>query len=124
MNSTDILFNNGQLNWDAISTISNIILVTALVLVTLWYAWQVRKQTKSMEKGMRKNRILEEIQDVLTPTIYSLEKEIENRLTQLKELDGHLLDKIKEKREKYREEYHFTKYEIDQQLKELEERLM
>nr|CBH37558.1 hypothetical protein BSM_10350 [uncultured archaeon] len=282
MNSTDILFNNGQLNWDAISTISNIILVTALVLVTLWYAWQVRRQTKSMEKGMRKNRILEEIQDVLTPTIYSLEKEIEaieknkifwyksveegifeglskiygnsgafkdvfgkfpdleemflshdnlysklnelyteiereirtlelkerlenllntfyqskreeanernlpenayklednererifwwiinnwtpkgtphtlephvdfweeykdellefrktlrveeadkeieNRLTQLKELDGHLLDKIKEKREKYREEYHFTKYEIDPQLKELEERLM
>jgi len=259
------------LNWDAISTISNIILVTALVLVTLWYAWQVRKQTKSMEKGMMQNRILEEIKDVLTPTIYSLEKEIEaiekneifwyksgeegifegllkiygnsgafkdvfgkfpdlektflshdilydkinklyteierenitpelkerlknlvnkfnqsreeayklrwisdierilgnyiinkwnpkrsqntieprinfweeyrdkllefrntrhvkeldkeieNRLNELKELDGDLLDKIKEKREKYREEYHFTKYEIDPKLKELEE---
>jgi len=34
------------------------------------------------------------------------------------------VDKIKEKREKYREEYHFTKYEIDPKLKELEERLM
>ena len=50
MNTTDILFNNGQLNWDAISTISNIILVAALVLITGWYAWQVRKQTILMEK--------------------------------------------------------------------------
>jgi hypothetical protein len=38
-----------------------------------------------------------------------------------KVLDGHLLDKIKEKREKYREEYHFTKYEIAPQSKGLEE---
>ena len=271
MNTTDILFNTGQWNWDAISTISNIILVTALVFITWRYARQVRKQTILMERDRRRNNILEEIQDVLTPTIYSLEKEIEaikkneifwyksreegvfdelskiygnsgafkdlfgkfsdlekmflshdnlygklnglyteigreirtpelkerlknlvntfnqsreetyklrwvpalericgnyiinkwntkrslntikpridfwekyrdkllefrntprvkeldkeieNRLTQLKELDGHLLDKIKEKREKYREEYHFTKYEIDPQLKELEE---
>ena len=50
-----------------------------------------------------------------------LDKEIENRLNQLKELDSNLLDKIKEKREKYREEYHFTKYDIDPKLKELEE---
>ena len=271
MNTTDILFNNGQLNWDAISTISNIILVTALVLITGWYAREVRKQTILMERDRRRNNILEQIQDVLTPTIYSLEKEIEaikkneifwyksreegifeglfkiygnsgafkdvfgkfpdleemflshdnlydkinglyteiereirtpelkerlknlvntfnqsreeayklrwvsdlerifgnyvinkwnpkrspntiepridfweeykdellefrntprvkeldkeieNRLTQLKELDSDLLDKIKEKREKYREEYHFTKYEIDPKLKELEE---
>ena len=270
MNTTDFLFNTGQLNWDAISTISNIILVAALVLITWLYARQVRRQTILMEKDRMRNNILEEIKDVLTPTIYSLEneieaiekseifwyksreegifdglfkiygnsgafkdvfgkfpdleemflshdnlydklnelyteiereiitpelkerlknlvnkfyqskreeayerkltenayklkdneregifwwiinnwtpkrtphtlephvdfweeykdellefrnthrveeadKEIENRLTQLKELDGHLLDKIKEKREKYREEYHFTKYEI------------
>jgi hypothetical protein len=274
MNTTDILFNNGQLNWDAISTISNIILVAALVFITWLYARQVRKQTILMEKDRMRNNILEEIQDVLTPTIYSLEKEIEaiekneifwyksveeglfeglskiygnsgafkdvfgkfpdleemflshdnlygklnglyteiereirtpelkehlknlvnkfnqlreeayklrwdsdiemifgnhvinkrnpkrspntiepridfweeyrdkllefrntrrveeadkeieKRLNQLKELDGNLLDKIKEKREKYREEYHFTKYEIDPKLKELEERLM
>ncbi|NQE06031.1 hypothetical protein C5S32_09190 [ANME-1 cluster archaeon GoMg1] len=271
MNTTDILFNTGQWNWDAISTISNSILVAALVFITWRYARQVRKQTILMEKDRMKNKILEEIQDVLTPTIYSLEKEIEaikkneifwyksreegifvelfkiygnsgafkdvfgkfpdleemflshdnlygklnelyteiereirtpelkerlknlvntfnqsreeayklrwvsdierkfenhiinkkdpkrspntiephidfweeyrdkllefrntprvkeldkeigNRLTQLKELDSDLLEKIKEKREKYREEYHFTKYEIDPQLEKLEE---
>ena len=271
MNTTDILFNTGQWNWDAISTISNIILVTALVFITWRYAREVRKQTILMERDRRRNNILEEIKDVLTPTIYSLEKEIEaikkneifwyksreegifdelskiygdsgafkdvfgkfpdleemflshdnlygklnglyteiereirtpelkerlknlvntfnqsreeayklrwvsdlerifgnyvinkwnpkrspntiepridfweeyrdkllefrntprvreldkeieNRLTQLKELDGNLLDKIKEKREKYRKEYQFTKYEIDPKLKELEE---
>ncbi len=76
MNITDILLNDGQLNWDAISTISNIILVTALVFVTLWYAWQVRKQTILMEKDRMRNKILEEIQDVLTPTINHLKKEI------------------------------------------------
>ena len=77
MNTTDILFNTGQLNWDAISTISNIILVTALVFITGWYAQQVRRQTILMERDRRRNKILEQIQDVLTPTIYSLEKEIE-----------------------------------------------
>jgi len=271
MNTTDILFNTGQLNWDAISTIINSILVAALVFITWRYARQVRKQTALMEKDRMRNNILEEIQDVLTPTIYRLDKEIEaikkneifwyksreeglfdelskiygnsgpfkdvfgkfldleemflshdnlygklnglyteiereirtpelkerlknlvnkfnqsreeayklrwdsdlerifgnyiinkkdpkrspntnepridfwegykdellefrntprvkeldeeieNRLTQLKELDSDLLEKIKEKREKYREEYHFTKYEIDPKLKELEE---
>ena len=271
MNTTDILFNTGQLNWDAISTIINSILVAALVFITWRYARQVRKQTALMEKDRMRNNILEEIKDVLTPTIYSLEKEIEaikkneifwyksreegifeglfkiygnsgafkdvfekfsdleemflshdnlygklnglyteiereirtpelkerlknlvntfnqsreeayklrwvsdlerifgnyiinkkdpkrspntiepridfweeyrdkllefrntprvkeldkeieDLLNQLKELDGNLLEKIKEKREKCREEYHFTKYEIDPQLKELEE---
>jgi hypothetical protein len=274
MNATDILFNTGQLNWDAISTISNIILVTALVLITGWYAQQVRRQTILMEKERERKVILERVQDFFTPTIHSLEQEIraiqENKiyyeiypndisyiiglskllpdkidygstlfdilkypnlktqlvshdrlygklnelydrirneilghefkkrlrvlieqfdekrdisnqltgdmrdkleeicamdiinkgildrtsapyldfwdqykdellrfrdsfqiktlegeikdlLNQLKELDRVLLDKIKEKREKYREEYHFTKYEIDPQLKELEE---
>ena len=271
MNITNILFNTGQWNWDAISTISNIILVTALVFITGWYAREVRRQTIVMERDWRRNNILEEIKDVLTHTIYGLEKEIEaiekneifwyksgeegrfnelskiygnsgafkdvfgkfpdledmflshdnlygkinglyteiereirtpelkerlknlvnkfnqsreeayklrwvsdlerifgnyiinkkdpkrspntnepridfwegykdellefrntprvkeldeeieNRLTQLKELDSDLLEKIKEKREKYWEEYHFTKYEIDPKLKELEE---
>jgi hypothetical protein len=77
MNTTDIFFNNGQLNWDAISTISNIILVAALVFITWRYARQVRKQTILIEKDRMRNKILEEIQDVLTPTIYSLEKEID-----------------------------------------------
>jgi hypothetical protein len=69
MNSTDILFNNGQLNWDAISTISNIVLVLALVIITGWYARQVRKQTILMEKNMMRKMILEEIHDVLNPRI-------------------------------------------------------
>ncbi|MCW3129529.1 MAG: hypothetical protein N2V75_05470 [Methanophagales archaeon] len=77
MNTTDIFFTNGQWNWDAISTISNIILVAALIIITWWYARQVRKQTILMEKDRMRNNILEEIQDVLTPTINSLEKEIE-----------------------------------------------
>ena len=77
MNTTDILFNTGQLNWDAISTISNIILVAALVFITWRYARQVRRQTILMERDRRRNNILEEIKDVLTPTIYGLEKEIE-----------------------------------------------
>ena len=276
MNTTDILFNTGQWNWDAISTISNIILVTALVFITGWYAREVRKQTILMERERERKVILERVQDFFTPTIHSLEqeiraiqenkiyyeispnisyviglskllpdkidygstlfdilknsnlktqlvshdrlygklnelydkirneivgpefkkrlrvlieqfnekKDISNQLTgdmrdkleeicamdiinegipdrtsapypdfwdqykdellrfrdsfqiknlegeikdllnQLKELDSVLLDKIKEKREKYREEYQFTKYEIDPQLKELEERLM
>ena len=49
MNVTDVFFNNGQLNWDAISTIFNIILVGALVIVTLWYANQIKKQTEFMK---------------------------------------------------------------------------
>ena len=77
MNTTDILFNTGQWNWDAISTISNIILVTALVFITWRYAREVRRQTILMERDRMRNNILEEIQDVLTPTINSLEKEIE-----------------------------------------------
>ena len=273
MNITNILFNTGQWNWDAISTISNIILVTALVFITGWYAQQVRRQTILMEKERERKVILERVHDFFTPTIHSLEqeiraiqenkiyyeispnisyitglskllpdkidygstlfdilknsnlktqlvshdrlygklnelydqnrneivgpefkkrlrvlieqfnekKDISNQLTgdmrdkleeicamdiinegipdrtsapypdfwdqykdellrfkdsfqiknlegeikdllnQLKELDSVLLDKIKEKREKYREEYHFTKYELDPKLKELEE---
>ena len=77
MNATDIFFNNGQLNWDAISTISNSILVAALVYITWRYARQVKEQTILMKKDMMRNKILEEIQDVLTPTINHLEKEIE-----------------------------------------------
>ena len=44
----DIFCSNGQLNWDAISTISNFILVFALVSITWRYAKQVVKQTEFM----------------------------------------------------------------------------
>ena len=49
MNITDIFVDNtGQWDWDAISTISNIILATSLVIITLWNVRQVKKQTDFM----------------------------------------------------------------------------
>ncbi|MCW7070198.1 MAG: hypothetical protein OCU17_06335 [Methanophagales archaeon] len=65
------------MNWDAIGAISNIVLVTALVLITYWYAKKVSEQTDLMVKDRERNKILEEVQYVLTPTIHHLEKEIE-----------------------------------------------
>jgi len=50
MNIADVFIdNNGQLNWDAISTISNITLATILVIITLWNVIQVKKQTGFMK---------------------------------------------------------------------------
>jgi len=77
MNITDIFFNNGQLNWDAISTICNIGLVAALVWITAWYAREVKRQTAIMVRDSERNKILEQVQDVLTPTIHFLKAEIE-----------------------------------------------
>lgn len=77
MNIADIFFNNGQRDWDAISAISNIILVAALVVITALYAREVRRQTALMVKDRERNKILEEVQDVLTPAVHHLEKEIE-----------------------------------------------
>jgi len=78
MNITDIFLNNGQLNWNAIGAIGNIILVAALVVITALYAREVRRQTALMVNDRGRNKILEEVQNVLTPTIYHLEeKEIE-----------------------------------------------
>ena len=77
MNITDIFFNNGQLNWDAISTICNIGLVAALVWITAWYAREVKRQTAIMVRDRERNKILEQVQDVLTPTIHFLKAEIE-----------------------------------------------
>lgn len=76
MNIVNILYNNGELNWDALSTISNIILVLALVVITWWYARQVRRQTILMEKDRKKNKILEGIQTVLNPFIEKIDEEI------------------------------------------------
>lgn len=77
MNITDIFFNNGQLNWDAISTICNIGLVAALVWITAWYAREVKRQTAIMVRDSERNKILEQVQDVLTPTIRFLKAGIE-----------------------------------------------
>ena len=67
----------GLLSWDALSTISNSILVLALVLVTYWYAKKVSEQTDLMIKDSERNKILEEVQVILTPVIHHLEKETE-----------------------------------------------
>lgn len=77
MNIIDIFLNNGQYNWNAINTISNIILVFVLVSITAWYASEVKKQTNLMVIGQKRNKILEEVQDVLTPAIDWLTREIE-----------------------------------------------
>ena len=66
MNITEVFFNNGQWNWDAISTIFNTLLVGALVIVTLWYANQVKKQTKFMKV----DRLVKEMDKLVAP-LYS-----------------------------------------------------
>ena len=73
---SDIFFDKGQLNWDAIGVISNIVLVAVLVVITYWYAKKVSEQTELTVKDRERNKILEEVQDVLTPTIHHLRKEI------------------------------------------------
>jgi hypothetical protein len=70
MNPTDFFLKDGQLNWIALSTIVNFI----LTMITIWQANEVRKLTI---KDKIRPRILEEIRDVLTSSIHSLEKEIE-----------------------------------------------
>ena len=77
MNSTEIFYNNGQLNWDAINTISNIVLVTALVLTTVLYAYEIKKQTRLMIKDGERNKVSEEVREVLTPAIEHIESEID-----------------------------------------------
>ena len=69
MNVTHIFLNNGQWNWDAISTISSIILVAALVFITGWYAKQVRKQTEFMKI----DRLVKEMDKLVAP-LYSKSK--------------------------------------------------
>ena len=66
MNITGIFFNNGQLNWDAISTTSNIILVGFLVFVTYRYANQIKKQTEFMKI----DRVVKEMDNLVAP-LYS-----------------------------------------------------
>lgn len=71
-----ITYVNGELNWDSISIISNIVLVFALVIVTLWYAKEVKSQTGLMVKDQKRHKVLEEVQLVLTPSINSINSEI------------------------------------------------
>ena len=72
MNISDIIFIVHWI-WNAI----NDNLVLALVLITGFYAWQVRKQTKSVEKDRKRNKILDEVQKVLNPFITKMVEEID-----------------------------------------------
>jgi hypothetical protein len=70
MNLADVFFNNnGQLNWDAFSTITNATLVFALVVITWWYAKQVKKQTEFMKI----DRLVKEMDKLVAP-LYSKSK--------------------------------------------------
>jgi hypothetical protein len=69
MNVTHIFLNNGQLNWGAFSTISNIILVGVLVYITWRYAKQVKKQTEFMKI----DRLVKEMDKLVAP-LYSKSK--------------------------------------------------
>jgi len=55
-----------EMNWQAAGVISNIILVFALVCVTIYYAWQTKKQTDLMEKNRRIERLHREMDDLIS----------------------------------------------------------
>ena len=71
MNITDIFLNIGQWNWDAISVI-------ALVVITAWYAYQVKKQTELLEADRKRKIILERIQAVINPFIRKIDSELDS----------------------------------------------
>ena len=67
---------NGQLNWVAINTIVDGVLLLTLVGITWWYASQVKKQTNLMNKANERKIVLDYIQEFLTPSSKELENEI------------------------------------------------
>jgi len=69
-----IYLNNGELNWDAISTISNFILVSLLVLVALYEA---HERTKSMKKAQERIIVLDMIKNFLYPCLKEMKKTIQ-----------------------------------------------
>ena len=69
--------NNGELNWDAISTISNICLVSLLVIVTIWYSSEVKKQTNLMKKENERIIVLEWIKNFLYPCLNNMKNYIQ-----------------------------------------------
>ena len=77
--TTDIFYlDNGQFNWDAFSTISNSVLVLALVILTWWYASQVKKQTDLTIKDIKRRPILDGVREFLIPVSIDLETEFDN----------------------------------------------
>ena len=49
------------MDWTAAQTISNIILVTILIIVTIYYAFQTAKLVKITEKTLRHERLIKEM---------------------------------------------------------------
>ena len=69
-----IYLNNGELNWDAISTISNFILVSLLVVVAIYEA---NERTKSMKKTQERIIVLDMIKNFLYPCLNEMESNIQ-----------------------------------------------
>ncbi len=57
-----------------VATLSNIILVVALVVVTTYYARMVARQTELAMKGWERPQIVEEVREVVSPLINELER--------------------------------------------------
>jgi len=66
MNVTHIFLSNGQWNWDAIGTISGIILAAAL----LWIKWRSLKKVKNQPEQMKIDRLVKEMDKLVAP-LYS-----------------------------------------------------
>ena len=61
------IFNQLVVQLDSHSGIINLVLVLALVLVTRWYASQVKKQTDLTIKDLKRRPILDGIREFLSP---------------------------------------------------------
>lgn len=72
------IFNQLVVQLNRHSGIINIVLVLALVLITCWYASQVKKQTDLMIKDLKRRPILDGIREFLLPFSEDLESEIDN----------------------------------------------
>jgi len=71
-----IYLNNGELNWDAIGIIFNSILVLSLVCVTLFYAHEVKEQTKLMRKANKRIIVLDCVENFLNPCLTDMKNYI------------------------------------------------
>lgn len=72
------IFNQLVVQLDSHSGIINIVLVLALVLVTCWYASQVKKQTDLTIKDLKRRSIVDGIREFLLPLSKNLVSEIDN----------------------------------------------
>ena len=73
-----IYLNNGEFNWDAIGTISNIILVLSLVCVTFLYTHEVKEQTNLIKKANKRIIVLDCVENFLNPCLNEMKDYIQN----------------------------------------------